>query len=60
MMKEYENIKPETMMKQQEKKLLHTTKITKSVHAVAWKKKKKKFDEKKIENIDEHENVPKI
>jgi len=24
------------------------------------KKKKKKFDEKKIENIDEHENVPKI
>jgi len=41
-MKEYENIKPETMMKQQEKKLLHTTKITKSVHAVALKKKKKK------------------
>lgn len=24
------------------------------------KKKKKKIDEKKIENIDEHENVPKI
>ena len=45
-MKEYENIKPETMMKQQEKKLLHTTKITKSVHAVALKK-ESKFDEKK-------------
>ena len=47
--------------RQEKKKLLHTTKITKSVHAVAWKKKKKKkIDEKKIENIDEHENVPKI
>lgn len=47
------------MMKRQEKKILHTTKITKSVHAVASKK-ESKFDEKKIENNDEHENVPKI
>jgi len=38
-MKEYENIKPENLDETTTKKLLHTTKITKSVHAVALKKK---------------------
>ena len=47
------------MMKRQEKNYYIQQKITKSVHAVAWKK-KANLMKKKIENNDEHENVPKI
>jgi hypothetical protein len=47
------------MMKQQEKNYYIQQKLPK-VSMQLLEKKRNKFDEKKIENNDEHENVPKI